>query len=74
MKLKILFVVKLFFFVSIELSAPYCVSDYQPEFNEYTKTGNQVFGSNRFDEGSSVMSVELNNSAQMTDILNGIVD
>jgi hypothetical protein len=43
MKLKIFFVLKLMFFVSIELSAPYVTNEDNPEMKFLSETKEQAF-------------------------------
>jgi len=62
MKLKIFFVIKLLFFVSIELSAPYVADEYQPDRKIFTETGIQIFNFYINDDITSENLVLLNTS------------
>ena len=74
MKLKIFFVIKLFFFVSAELSAPYVVTEYQSEPKTCNITGNQGFSlSGKYDLVSEKLLIS-DNTVQKIAIINGTVD
>jgi hypothetical protein len=74
MKLKIFFVFKLFFFVSIELSAPYVVTEFTTEQQMFIETDEKVSAFCSFDDRVSDKYMVSYYNVQKTAILNRTVD